>query len=43
MGYREEYQFWLEDAYFDAYTKKELEAIAGIKVEAFSKVKEFYQ
>ena len=29
MGYREEYQFWLEDAYFDVDTKKELEAIAG--------------
>ncbi len=29
MGYREEYRFWLEDAYFDADTKKELEAIAG--------------
>lgn len=29
MGYREEYQFWLEDAYFDAATKEELKAIAG--------------
>ena len=29
MGYREEYQFWLEDAYFDTATKEELKAIAG--------------
>ncbi len=29
MGYREEYQFWLEDAYFDTATKEELRAIAG--------------
>lgn len=29
MGYREEYRFWLEDAYFDAATKEELQAIAG--------------
>lgn len=29
MGYREEYQFWLEDAYFDAATKEELKAIAA--------------
>ena len=28
MGYREEYSFWLEDAYFDAETKEELRAIA---------------
>lgn len=28
MGYREEYQFWLEDAYFDAATKEELKGIA---------------
>lgn len=27
MGYMEEYKFWLEDDYFDADTKKELEAI----------------
>lgn len=27
MGYMEEYKFWLEDAYFDQDTKKELEAI----------------
>ena len=27
MGYKEEYQFWLEDAYFDAATKEELKAI----------------
>ena len=29
MGYKETYQFWLEDAYFDASTKEELAAIAG--------------
>ncbi len=29
MGYKETYQFWLEDAYFDAATKEELAAIAG--------------
>ena len=28
MGYKEQYQFWLEDAYFDAETKEELKAIA---------------
>ena len=28
MGYREEYEFWLEDSYFDAKTKEELRAIA---------------
>ena len=28
MGYREEYEFWLEDSYFDAATKEELKAIA---------------
>ncbi len=27
MGYMEDYKFWLEDDYFDAATKKELEAI----------------
>ena len=27
MGYKEQYEFWLEDSYFDAQTKKELEAI----------------
>ena len=29
MGYKEQYEFWLEDSYFDAQTKKELEAIKG--------------
>ena len=29
MGYREEYEFWLEDSYFDAATKEELKAIAA--------------
>ena len=29
MGYKETYQFWLEDDYFDAKTKEELKAIAG--------------
>lgn len=29
MGYMEEYQFWLEDDYFDKSTKEELEAIRG--------------
>ncbi len=28
MGYKEQYQFWLEDAYFDVVTKEELKAIA---------------
>ena len=28
MGYREEYEFWLEDSYFDAKTKEELRTIA---------------
>lgn len=28
MSYKDEYQFWLEDAYFDAETKAELKAIA---------------
>lgn len=27
MGYKEQYEFWLEDSYFDAQTKKELQAI----------------
>lgn len=27
MGYQEEFQFWLEDSYFDEATKKELQAI----------------
>ena len=29
MGYMDEYNFWLNDAYFDADTKAELKAIAG--------------
>ncbi|MBQ4293732.1 MAG: phospho-sugar mutase [Lachnospiraceae bacterium] len=29
MGYRETYEAWLADPYFDAETKKELEGIAG--------------
>ncbi|MBO5341872.1 MAG: phospho-sugar mutase [Lachnospiraceae bacterium] len=29
MNYKEQYQFWLEDDYFDAKTKEELKAIAG--------------
>ena len=29
MGYREEYEYWLEDSYFDAATKEELKAIAA--------------
>ena len=29
MGYKETYQFWLEDVYFDAATKEELIAISG--------------
>ena len=28
MNYKEQYQFWLTDSYFDAETKKELQAIA---------------
>ena len=27
MGYKDQYQFWLEDSYFDDNTKKELQAI----------------
>ena len=33
MGYREEYEFWLEDSYFDAATKEELKAIATYEKE----------
>ena len=29
MGYKEQYNFWLEDSYFDEATKKELQAIQG--------------
>lgn len=29
MNYKEQYQFWLEDDYFDAKTKEELKAIAN--------------
>ncbi len=29
MSYREQYDFWLKDAYFDEKTKEELRAIAG--------------
>ena len=29
MGYREEYDFWLQDSYFDDATKAELQAIAA--------------
>lgn len=29
MGYREEYEFWLKDPYFDEATKEELKAIAA--------------
>lgn len=29
MSYKAEYQFWLEDAYFDVQTKEELKAIAN--------------
>ena len=29
MGYKEQYEFWLEDSYFDEATKKELQAIQG--------------
>ena len=32
MEYREEYEFWLEDSYFDAKTKEELRAIADVVV-----------
>ena len=27
MGYKEQYEFWLEDSYFDENTKQELQAI----------------
>lgn len=33
MGYMEEYQFWMEDDYFDQNTKKELSAIADNQTE----------
>lgn len=33
MSYKEEYQFWLEDSYFDEETKKELMAIKDDDVE----------
>ena len=29
MNYKDQYQFWLEDDYFDAKTKEELKAIAN--------------
>ncbi|MBR6769929.1 MAG: phospho-sugar mutase [Lachnospiraceae bacterium] len=29
MGFKEEYQFWLEDSYFDEATKQELQSIQG--------------
>ena len=29
MSYREQYDFWLQDAYFDEKTKEELRGIAG--------------
>ena len=29
MSYREQYDFWLKDAYFDEATKEELRSIAG--------------
>ena len=29
MGYQQEYEFWLKDAYFDEKTKEELRSIAG--------------
>ena len=29
MGYKEQYEFWLKDSYFDEDTRKELEGIAG--------------
>ena len=29
MSYTEQYDFWLEDSYFDEKTKEELKAIAG--------------
>ncbi len=33
MGYKESYNFWLEDGYFDEETKKELAALAGNETE----------
>lgn len=33
MSYREEFQFWLEDSYFDEETKKELRAIQDNETE----------
>ena len=33
MGYREQYEFWLNDAYFDEQTKKELLAIKDNEAE----------
>ena len=29
MGYKEQYNFWLEDSYFDEAVKKELQEIGG--------------
>ena len=29
MSYKEQYDFWLEDVYFDEKTKEELRGIAG--------------
>ena len=33
MNYKEQYEFWLADSYFDEETKKELEALKGNETE----------
>ena len=43
MGYKEMYQSWLDNPYFDEDTKAELKSIAGDdKVPAFSTVFELF-
>ena len=37
MGYREEYEFWLEDSYFDAKTKEECEEKLAVMIEEVKK------
>ena len=33
MNYKEQYEFWLKDSYFDEETKKELQEIQGNEAE----------
>ena len=40
MSYKEQYDFWLSDAYFDEATKEELRSIAGNEKEIRNQVSE---